>query len=449
MANINQKGPFYRLLKLYVGATFKGFYSEYIVVGKENLPQEGKAVYGANHLNALMDALAMLSVVPGKQSMVFLARADIFGNKMAARLLRFLKILPAYRARNGFENLGKNEEVFEECTRILCNNNCIGIMPEGNQTLQHKIRPLVKGIFRIAFMAQEKLGDKESVKLLPVGIDMGDLIMPGGHIIIQLGKPVEVLDYMQSYKENPVVAMNQIRVEFRQRLKDLTVDYATDKYYDCFEATGNILNLAMLRKMELSDNTLARFDARQAIAKRLLEIEKENPEQIERLAQFSAEFQQGLKEAKLGIQTFDKKPSTALSVLGQCLLLTIFFPVFLVGLLLNGPAFFGTRGISKALKFESLDFFSSVHYVLGILITFPFFHLLNTVLFACFTSLAWWWIVLFFFSQFWVGKFAFRWHKSLQSLINKVRYRSLAKKNVSLLEKLKSLYQRMSDIVLG
>jgi 1-acyl-sn-glycerol-3-phosphate acyltransferase len=450
MAAIDRKGLLYRLLKRYVTGTFKQFYSEYIILGKENIPSEGKAIYGSNHLNALMDALAILSIVPNDMSIVFLARADIFGNKLAARLLRFVKILPAYRIRNGYENLGKNAEIFEQCAGVLNRGNCIGIMPEGYQTLQHKIRPLVKGIFRIAFTGQEKAGkNASSIKLIPAGIDMGDLINPGGHIIMEIGEAVNVADYMQAYRENPATAINQLRADYRQRLKDVTVDYDTDKYYDCFESTGNILNLEMVKRLQLDDTTVNRYKARKEIAKRLVALEKENHGQIEELTAICKEYTESVKTLKLSsLQTPEKEPETLPLSLARVLLQILTLPVALTGLALSGPAFFAATGIRKALNFKSKEFFSSVHYFLGILITFPAFYVLNTVLFACFSGLAWWWTLLFFFSQYPFGKFAFYWYKRLRSLGEQFRYRKSATQNPSHIDNLKLLRKCMAEIVL-
>jgi 1-acyl-sn-glycerol-3-phosphate acyltransferase len=66
----------YGLFKSYVMFAFKRFFSRYIVMGKENIPETGPIILAPNHLNALMDALAAISVVPHKMPVVFLARSD-------------------------------------------------------------------------------------------------------------------------------------------------------------------------------------------------------------------------------------------------------------------------------------------------------------------------------------------------------------------------------------
>jgi 1-acyl-sn-glycerol-3-phosphate acyltransferase len=140
----------YGLFKSYVMFAFKRFFSRYIVMGKENIPETGPIILAPNHLNALMDALAAISVVPHKMPVVFLARSDYFNNKLIARFLHFCKILPAFRMREGLENVDKNNDVFEVCVDVLNHNQAIGIMPEGNQGSKRKLRPLAKGIYCMA-----------------------------------------------------------------------------------------------------------------------------------------------------------------------------------------------------------------------------------------------------------------------------------------------------------
>ena len=119
MSKIYELPLSFRLVKKYIRFTFKRFYSEFIVLGKENIPVEGQVIFAPNHLNALMDALAVHSISPDNYATVFLARSDIFRKKVLARILRACKIMPAFRIRDGIENLGKNNEVFDKCSALL------------------------------------------------------------------------------------------------------------------------------------------------------------------------------------------------------------------------------------------------------------------------------------------------------------------------------------------
>ena len=247
MSKIYDFSVLFNLTRRYVVFMFKRFYGEFIVVGKENIPKGYPLIFAPSHTNALMDALAVHSVSPQNLPVIFLARADIFKNKTSAKFLHFAKIMPIFRIRDGIENLGKNNDIFLQCIEVLDNNKALGIMPEGNQEIERKIRPIVKGIFRIAFAAQTKYGNLPGVKIIPIGLDYEYIVKSNKPIIINIGKPIEVSEYMDSYADNQVIATNEIRDRLRDNLSNLTVDLATEKYYECFVtaievATGFELN---------------------------------------------------------------------------------------------------------------------------------------------------------------------------------------------------------------
>ena len=113
-------------------------------------------IFAPNHQNALNDALIVLFSAPG--DVVFLARADIFKKRFLAFFLNSLKILPVFRQRDGAAELGKNADIFDISVDVLKNRHYLCVMPEGNHGDQRRLRSLVKGIFRIAFSAQEEAG---------------------------------------------------------------------------------------------------------------------------------------------------------------------------------------------------------------------------------------------------------------------------------------------------
>src|SRR5665647_3636054 len=119
-----------------------------------------------------MDALAVHSIAPNGLPVIFLARSDIFKNKFVAKLLQYLNMMPAFRMRDGMENLSKNNEIFERCVEVLHQNKALGIMPEGNQGEERKLRPFSKGIFRILFERKKKNEKQPAVKLYPLELIM-------------------------------------------------------------------------------------------------------------------------------------------------------------------------------------------------------------------------------------------------------------------------------------
>ncbi len=435
----------FNLSRRYVLFMFRRYYGEFIVTGQENIPENYPIIFAPNHVNALMDALAVHYIVPSNEVLVFLARADIFKNKKVAQFLNFAKILPAFRMRDGIENLGNNSKIFDECIEILHNNHSLGIMPEGNQEIERKLRPLVKGIFRIAFAAQQKYAEIPGVKIVPIGIDYGDIVKSQKHIIVNIGKPIEVSDYMKLFAENPAKATNEIRNQLSEDLSDLTLNLATtNKYYSCFETTVDMLHELALEKYNLSDNTLNRFMARQKIAQRLILIERNNPDQMVRLSELTVQLSDLLERLKLKCSIFSYKELKWLTLIFEIGFCVLTFPVFLTGFLMNVIPFFSPVFIRKyILKAEFTGFYSSLHYVLGI-ITFPLFYIIQTLLFSFFVSSSWWIVLLFFLIQYPIGKMALNWYRKTIKLIARIRFKQIEKLQSGYLTE---AYTKFDDIV--
>jgi len=435
MSNIFDYPLSFSLVRDYVVFSFKRYYGEYIVIGRENIPENCPVIYAPNHINAMMDAIAVHSIASYHIPVVFLARADIFKNQTAAKILKFTKILPAFRMRDGFENLGKNNEVFEQCVEILHKNKALGIMPEGNQGEQRKLRPFVKGIFRIAFDAQQKYAEQPYVKIVPVGIDYGDLMKFGKHIIINIGKPIEVSEYMNTYGENPVTATNEIREKLKEDLNKLSLNLATETHYDCFLEVTDVATSSFIENLHLPDTTVYRFVARQQIAKKLVELEKSEPEKIKLLESSCLEYKSLLKKINLRNWVLEDKTQNNVAILLEGFRLFSTFPLFLIGLMSNFLPFFLPLYIRKfVMKAQYEGFFSTLQFGIGI-ITFPLFYLLQTFLFYSLTSTPWWTVLLFFLLQYPFGKWALKWNVDTKKFRAKLRYKRLTqKKSFDLIE---------------
>ena len=225
---IHKRNFIYYNIYPYVRMFFFHFYGKVQVKGLENIPKGQPVIFAPNHQNALMDALIVLFASP--QDVVFLARADIFNSRFTAFFFNSLKILPVFRQRDGATELGKNEEIFDISVNILKNRHHMCVMPEGNHGHQRKLRTFGKGIFRIAFTAQEDYGTEPFVKIIPVGIDMGDYVKQNASLFLNFGEPIEMSDYWNLYQESPPRALNAAKKDLIDNLRPLMIHIETDQY---------------------------------------------------------------------------------------------------------------------------------------------------------------------------------------------------------------------------
>ncbi|HQB28752.1 MAG TPA: 1-acyl-sn-glycerol-3-phosphate acyltransferase [Paludibacter sp.] len=445
MAKIYENTTSYLICKKYVVWSFKQYFNEISIKGLEHIPKDEPIIFAPNHQNALMDALAILALPPFNQPKVFLARSDLFNlPKIVVKFIQFIKIMPAFRIRDGYENLAKNQESFAMADETLLNHSALCVMPEGNQELERKIRPLVKGIFRIAFSAQEKMPAGESVNIVPVGLDYGDYVYPGAHLIVNIGEPIKVADFMDIYNENQAKGLNAVKDELYHKLKTLTLDLATNDYYDSFYTAVEACQADSLSSLNLEDNTYNRFIARMHVGKQLVAKEESaTTEEMEAFDRLCKKYKEGLQKVKIDTETLiQPKPGTFKTILkwATIILNTL---LSLPGLVFNIIPAAIVSFIPKLMKIKFIGFYSSVYYVASI-VFFPIFYLIQALIINSVCGFSWWMLFILIPLQFHLGKLALYLGKNIKALWKKVRLHRIWKWEPEVAEELLVMRRRIA-----
>jgi len=370
----------YAVTKIFVNLFFRQYYRKIHIEGLENIPKDKRVIVAPNHQNALMDALAILMTQKGQP--VYLARADIFKNKRVAGILEWLNILPVYRMRDGRDELGKNEEIFDKAVDVLRDKVTLCLMPEGMQSFKRTLLPLVKGMFRIAFSAQSAFAPQEVV-IVPVGIDYEDYIHYGGDMGIRFGKPIAVSDYMPLYAENQAVALNQIKQEVSDSINALIQNIRSKTYYDDFYSLSLMAQEAVCTKEKRQNRFFSLLEARRKITMALDSKETENPEFIRCLCSKHADYQKKLSSFRLKDFVLGR-PQKLLWTLAKGFLLLLMLPLFLVGRTANFIPSFIPNFIAGRLKSD--HFKSSFNVVLRLILYILYYLLAIIVLSIVFKS---------------------------------------------------------------
>jgi len=407
---IHKRNWIYYWIYPYVKFFFFHYYGKVQVKGRKNIPRNAPVIFAPNHQNALMDALIVLFSAPG--DVVFLARADIFNKRLMAYLMNSLKILPVFRQRDGASELGKNQDIFDISVDILRNKHYLCVMPEGNHGRQRKLRTIVKGIFRIAFKAQEEHGAEPFVKIVPVGLDFGDYVKQNTSLFINYGKPIEVSEYWEQYQENSARGINALKSRLGDELSPLMIDIQDEKHYEAIYIIKGIYNDTMRTTLGIEGNRLSdRFEADKAFICRIealmLTGTDEEKKGIDELARLAGSYKKGLESMKLRDWVVRDRGFTFMRALWRRFWLLLGFPLFLYGFINNAiPYWLPVRPVRKI---KDRQFHASVKAGLGILVTFPVMHGLQTLLVGIFTG-PWWIWVAYMASLFPTGKFALAWY---------------------------------------
>jgi len=115
------------------------------VTGQENIPEEGGAIIAINHVGYLDFALAGTALLSSKRYVRFMAKKEIFDNKIAGPLMRGMHHISVDRSAGSSS--------FVAAMRALRSGEFIGIFPEGTISTSFEIKEIKSGAVRLAMGA--------------------------------------------------------------------------------------------------------------------------------------------------------------------------------------------------------------------------------------------------------------------------------------------------------
>ncbi len=322
------------ILKVWVIIAIRAYYRRIKVIGLEKVPAGSPVIFAPNHQYAFMDAMVVGTV--NSKIPYFLVRADIFEFRVANFLLRALRMLPVYRRRDKGNMISKNEAIFQKCVNILHQRKHLIIFPEGNHSKIRRIRPIRKGILRIAFRSLEEGKNMDDLVIIPVGINYDDQSKFQSDLLVQFGDPINVADYKKQYEKNSSRTVGLIMDMLYQQLTRLTININNAESYKFYENVLKIYTPHFMQKVKMNyKNLIDRFSAYKKIIAGMDHIREKGRGEFKRFeAANNRFFKQRLKShfdpVYLG-RYFDTRLQKFKNYLG----LVLFWPIYLYGLLNN------------------------------------------------------------------------------------------------------------------
>jgi len=372
---------YYRLKFLtdrYIRSSFK----KLKFIGKEKVPQEGAVIYAPNHCDALMDPLAVLTMFDNEK-MVFVARADIFEGQKARKALNFLKIMPINRRRDGIRNMTKAEETIRKSIDVLVHKVKFCILPEGTHRPMHGLLPIGKGVARVAYGTYQELGPDVPVYIVPVGLEYGDYFRYRNTLLVQVGDPINVTQYIQ---ENPEMSEHDIMQGIREmvgaRLSENIVHVKDEAHYDAIWEAAKLLS----GRLPASD-LKARFDANRAAIGRIERYASTKPEEAEKLFAEILDFKKQRQEAKISINSINKRRPFA-SCLWNTVLGLVTLPLFLIIAIASLPVWMSSEIAVSGVKDKA---FHNSFRMLIHLVGWTLLLLIYLIVLLC--TIKWYWAI--------------------------------------------------------
>ena len=374
--------------KFWIGYWFKNWYFAYkiayaIVIigsrtyfkkfkyqGKEKIPKNAGIIYAVNHQNAFLDAIVIATQTDAPLN--FLARADIFKKKIANKILRNFYMLPVYRQRDGVNTIEKNKITFDDCHEILNQKGNLVIFPEGNHNYKKTLRPLKKGLARIALGTLSKFGKETPLYIIPLGIDYESHFKMNSDILLNVGEPIKVSDHYSKFIENSVDAINKLTLKIAEDLESLIINIQDIENYD--ELYYLLHGFPFLEK---NQDPKRKFDLRKEKLIKAESLSTQNPEDYKNIITDVKIVKSFMSKHEIKPYLINKPPSSYLVLVVLSLILLLLSPFHLIGLVTNYipykiPVWFVEN------KIKDKHFHASLKQAMGVLL-FIFYWLLITL----------------------------------------------------------------------
>ena len=350
--------------------TFMLFLKKIHMDGLERLPTDKPVLIAANHPTAFFDPVIMciLFDVP----IYNMTRGDMFRKPSHRKMMESINMFPVFRARDGYNDRNRNNEVFEYCKTKLEEEKVVSVFVEGVHHLDKQVHPVQKGIARIAFQSFEE-ADLEELLILPVGINFRHGDVSRDTVMLNVGEAFRVADYIDSYRESSAVAIKDVCSRIEKELRTLCYHIAQDEDFELGE------QLLELHRNEFRESILpswvynrSAFDGEKKVLdvmNALPDLEKSGLK--ERVTNyFKALNNEGLSDRGLN--------QPKLGAWWRLPLLMLLFPVFLVAAISSWPVRYVAKYITHT-KIRKAEFKSGVMMGIGHGMAFVYYGLILLV----------------------------------------------------------------------
>jgi 1-acyl-sn-glycerol-3-phosphate acyltransferase len=344
-----------------------GYFRKVYVHNRLGVPSDRPVLLAANHPTAFLDPCLLCTYLD--PPLYNMTRGDIFRKPFFRKLMESINMFPVYRVRDGYAGRDRNDEVFEYCIDKLQNRRVVTIYVEGEHHLEKRVRPVQKGIARIAFAAFER-HRLDDLQIIPAGCNYvwGD--RPRDEVMVNIGQPILVKNYWDDYQRDPAGTVQRLCNDVEKALK--SVCYHIENKND--DALAERL-LALHRgdypepPLPIVTYNNRRFLREKAVLDRLNVLpENEKNALRERTERyFNALEQAGLDDAALMNPRWGRWLWLAFFAIG-------FLP-FLLGYLSSWPLIRVSKYVADK-KAKKREFYSSVRIGVGLLAGMAYYFLL-------------------------------------------------------------------------
>lgn len=381
---------FYSFLKVLVRFVLKIFFRKIHITGIEHIQLSKAQLIASNHPNGFLEPLVMACFFP--KPLHFLVRGDVFDNPLLKPLLTSTNQIPIFRFRDGFSKLRENSHTVDESIKVLLEKKNLLIFAEGGTESIKKLRPLQKGISRIAFQALEK-DPKLDLEILPVGINFTYPTLFNRTVMLRVGAPIQVQDYLAKYAIDPKQTHQSLLDDTYSLMKNNIIHVENQDRIHIFEKLVILLRSKFpipYLPVFVNDNSL--LDQEKELAEKVNELDENALINIKSEVKT---LEQSLKKKKVNLSELTKHPLD----FSRAIVLILGFVPALLSLIINGLPMLLAKLFTKT-KVKHDEFKASILMIGNLLLFFIYYLFLFIAAFIF--GLSFWYVVGIILLSFWL-----------------------------------------------
>ncbi|MFR9752730.1 lysophospholipid acyltransferase family protein [Nocardia sp. 004] len=180
---------------------------KFTVAGAEHIPARGGAVLAVNHTGYLDFTYAGLPVRTPKRYIRFMAKKEVFDNKISGPIMRALKHIPVDRSAGA--------DSYQAAVEYLRRGELVGVYPEATISRSFEIKDFKSGAARMAIEAD--------VPIIPIVIWGAQRVWTKG-FPKRLGRTNTPISIAVGAPIQPVASAAELTAELRSRMQSMLLE---------------------------------------------------------------------------------------------------------------------------------------------------------------------------------------------------------------------------------
>lgn len=367
--------PLYAAVRLLGRFWIWFFFKAVDVRHPERVPRQGPVLLCVNHPNNLIDSLLVGAVLP--RQVHFLATAALFRNRLLARFLAAVGVIPIYRRQDDPDKMEQNVASFEACFTALEQGRLIVIYPEGTTHAEPRVQRIKTGAARIALEAEARHDGRLGLVLIPVGLTFEARKSFRNRVLVAFGEPISLAPYLAHYREDPWKVVDALTTQIQWGMEAQVIHVERIDLADVVREVETLYRDDLVRELReergIPPKQIDIFRLSRAIVAAVHYFKEHDPDRVERIWQRLQAYKALLAEYRIRDQAVRDRLETAppRARLARSGLGLLGLPIFAYGALVNALPYYIPRWLARTLTRKETDY-ATVRFLSSIIL-FPLF----------------------------------------------------------------------------